>query len=100
MSRSRYTRWSDSALLFVVKSRNEGKSTKWIAHQVNRGEPAVIEALRKIDADRMESLPSIPPFRRCPDCGAVGLLCLASGPIMCAICKRPVDVPTNGPDPA
>jgi hypothetical protein len=52
MSRSRYTRWSDSALLFAVKARDQGLSAKQIGYQVNRGEKAVIEALRKYDAEQ------------------------------------------------
>ena len=96
MSSSRHFRWSDSALLFAVKSRDEGKTTKWIAYQVNRGEKAVIEALRKYDAEQEVMMQPIPKFKPCPSCGAAGLLCLASGPILCAICGKPA----NGPYPA
>ncbi len=43
MSRSRYVRWSDSALLFAVRARDEGVPIKRIAAYVGKGVPAVIE---------------------------------------------------------
>ncbi len=59
MSRSRYVRWSDSAVLFVLKARDRGMTTKQIAQEVARSEPAVIELLRRFD----EGAPT------CPHCG-------------------------------
>lgn len=50
MSRSRLFPWSDSALLFAVKARDEGMPIKRIAAYVGKGVPAVIEALRRYDA--------------------------------------------------
>ncbi len=61
MSRSRYVRWSDSAMLFVLKARDKGMTTKQIAQNVARGEPAVLDLLKRYAEIARPTI--------CPHCG-------------------------------
>ncbi len=61
MSRSRYVRWSDSAILYDLKAHADGIPTKQIAQNVARGEPAVLDLLQRYAEIGRPKL--------CPHCG-------------------------------